>query len=615
MSMSRSAAAVLMAGFLALLAACGGGAASGGPTAAPTPASGGQAPAGTGTVTFVQLSDLHAHLTEHKDLVPDPSAPGGVRVAVLGGLARRATLIKRIRQSNPATLVMDVGDTFHGGVEALYTNGDAIVDPMNALSVDVGVPGNWDFAYGPIVTRQRYASLTPQEQALLAAMPGVVNPGTPAKRPAWTSLAANVTYTLPVAKAGQPFLPPTLLKDMGGVRVGVIGISSDIVPRMSPMLAIGLSFLDGEPAYLDLIQRQAASLRAQGAQLLVVLSHLGIHKDRQLANDLPKGAVDVFFSGHTHELTTVPLETASGAWVVEAGHDSGLGRMDINLSQGKIVSKQWTLLAEDASIPEDPAVAGLVATARVPFLAPQVDMAVPNPMVQQKLTQPITTVVGRVQGLLHRRDSLENPFNDAFTDALRAYTGAQMALAPGFRFDAVAGYEDATVANGDVTLEDLYRFFPAPYTLASGTIQGGALQGLFEQQLTTIFSKDAFKQGGGWLEGYSGLDAVLNLAAPDGARVGGAFLTGTATPLSRAGTVTIAGCQRPNDGSDTLCSYTGFTGVTPLIDPKTGLAINPVDFSVMALSKGLLKARTLPSLQDTSGIPAWPVNPFIQPIW
>lgn len=474
-SLLRAFAAAGAAGCLALLLACGGAAAGG------ASASGNQAPSGTGTVTFVQLGDLHAHLAEHKDLVPDPSAPGGLRVAVLGGLARRATVVKRIRQSNPATLVMDVGDTFHGGVEALYTNGDAIVDPMNALGVDVGVPGNWDFAYGPIVTRQRYASLTPQEQALLAAMPGVANPATPAKRPNWTCQAANITYAMPAAKAGQPFLPPTLVRDLGGVRVGVIGISSDIVPRMSHVLAAGLTFLDGEPAYLDLIQRQAAALRARGVQLVVVLSHLGIHKDKQLADALPKGTVDVFFSGHTHEQTAAPLTSASGAWVVEAGHDASAGRMDI--------------------------------------------------------------------------------------------------------------------------------------TLAQGTIPGSSLQGLFEQQLTMVFSKDAFKQGGGWLEGYSGLDAVLDIAGPDGGRVGSLLLTGTTTPLAAAGTVSIAGCQRPNDGSDTLCSYTGFTGVAPLLDPKTGLPFNPVDFAAMALSQGLLKATTRHSLQDTSGLPVWPVNPFIQPLW
>jgi 2',3'-cyclic-nucleotide 2'-phosphodiesterase (5'-nucleotidase family) len=610
-----------MAGLLGLFAACGGGSTTGGssPTSSTTSSSATTTtttpPAGTGTVTFVQLGDVHAHLTEHKDLIPDPAVPGATQVVVQGGLARRATLIKTIRQSNPASLVMDLGDTFHGGVEALYTNGDAIVDPMNALGVDVGVPGNWDFAYGPIVTRERYASLTAAEQNMLATMAGVANPATPAKKPNWTCLAGNITYSMPAARAGQPFLPATLVKDLGGVRVGIIGISSDIVPKMSSMMAAGLTFLDGETAHLNLIETQAAALRTQGAQLVVVISHLGIHKDRQLGNDLPKGTVDVFFSGHTHEMTSAPIQTTSGALVVEAGHDNGVGRMDITLAQGKIVSETWAILPEDASVPEDPTVAALVATARAPFVAAQVNMSVPMPMVSQQLTQPITTVVGQVQGLLHRRNSLENPFNDAFTDALRTYTGAQIAMSPGFRFDAVVGYEDGAVADGSVTLEDLYRFFPAPYTLAQGAIPGATLQGITEQQLTAVFSPNAFNQGGGWLEGYSGLDMNLNLASPDGARISSALLTGTGTALSGAGTITIAGCQRPNDGSDTLCSYTGFTGVTPLLDPTTGLAFNPVDFSAQALASGLLKGSGRKSFVDSSGIAVWPVNPFIQPLW
>jgi 2',3'-cyclic-nucleotide 2'-phosphodiesterase (5'-nucleotidase family) len=617
MSLPRSTSTALVAGLLGLFAACGGGSVTSGTTAA---ASGSgttttTTPTGTGTVTFVQLGDVHAHLTEHKDLLPDPAVPGATQVVVQGGLARRATLIKTIRQSNAASLVMDLGDTFHGGVEALYTNGDAIVDPMNALGVDVGVPGNWDFAYGPIVTRERYASLTAAEQSMLATMAGVANPTTPAKKPNWTCLAGNITYAMPVAKAGQPFLPATLMKDLGGVRVGIIGISSDIVPKMSSMMAAGLTFLDGEAAHLNLIETQAAALRTQGAQLVVVISHLGIHKDRQLGNDLPKGTVDVFFSGHTHEATSTPIQTTSGALVVEAGHDNGVGRMDITLAQGKIVSETWAILPEDSSVPEDATVAALVATARAPFVASQVNMSVPMPMVSQQLTQPITTVVGQVQGLLHRRNSLENPFNDAFTDALRAYTGAQIAMSPGFRFDAVVGYEDGAVADGSVTLEDLYRFFPAPYTLAQGTIPGATLQRITEQQLAAVFSQNAFNQGGGWLEGYSGLDVNLNLASPDGARISSALLTGTGTALSGAGAITIAGCQRPNDGSDTLCSYTGFTGVTALLDPTTGLAFNPVDFSAQALSSGLLKGSTRKSLVDSSSIAVWPVNPFIQPLW
>ncbi len=111
------------------------------------------------TITFIQLNDLHAHLTPHRDLVRSQSASGSpvAVIETLGGLARIATLIKKIREESTASVLMNIGDTYHGGVEALYTRGNAIVEPVNALGIDIGVPGNWDFAYGPVTTRLRYS--------------------------------------------------------------------------------------------------------------------------------------------------------------------------------------------------------------------------------------------------------------------------------------------------------------------------------------------------------------------------------------------------------------------------------------------------------------------------
>ena len=64
-------------------------------------------------------------------------------------------------------------------------------------------------------------------------------------------------------------------------------------------------------------------------------------------------------------------------------------------------------------------------------------------------------------------------FNDAFTDLLRAETGADVAISPGFRFDAVVAepgalLEDDTLADGVLRVEELYRFWPSPSPLAVG---------------------------------------------------------------------------------------------------------------------------------------------------
>lgn len=623
-------------------------------------------------ITFIHFNDLHAHLTPHADVVPD--APSGqtstkTKVVERGGIARLATMVKRIRADNPNSIFMNIGDTYHGGVEALYTNGNAIVDPVNALKIDVGVVGNWDFAYGPLVTRMRYTNL-PITKAMrpMQRMAGKMKRGGPLKRlgrneeegeetdsatetmmpfgeikrPNFPNLAANVTLTMPPMKRGQLMMPATMVKDMGGVKVGLIGLTSDIVPRMHKMLAMGMSFVEGEENYKDLVNRYQKKLRAEGADVVVVMSELGIQKNYRLAQIIDPG-VDVVFSAHTHEAIFKPLTSKSGALVVEAGNDGNVGRMDVMVKGGKVVDRQWHLAPIDGTIPEDPEIKALVDKARAPFLASNVNMSIPMPMLHQKLTQPINTVIGHTDTLLDRRQVLESRFNDLMGGILRRSSGTDVAITPGFRFDSVVAgrgmpvegksartafstlskgmtegqgmpVEDNTVAAGDITLEDVYRFFPVPYTIATAEISGERLREVMEEALTNVFSPNVFKQSGGWLEGFSGLDTTLNLANPDGNRITGLRLSSSGKPITSSVVVSVTGCSRPMDASDSLCSYKGFKKVQPLVNKATGQAWTPVDIFVDALSKGIQPNDLQAHIKDSNATVLWPRTPFIQPL-
>ena len=128
------------------------------------------------TVSLLHYNDLHAHLTPHKDMVrygdtcaTDPSAT--FSIGNRGGIAKLKTLVDQLKTANPNTILMNIGDTYHGGVEAAYTSGNAIVAPVNALGIDVAVPGNWDFAYGPGVWRKRYTPAGPFPILLNAMLP------------------------------------------------------------------------------------------------------------------------------------------------------------------------------------------------------------------------------------------------------------------------------------------------------------------------------------------------------------------------------------------------------------------------------------------------------------
>ena len=587
---------------------------------------------GAGTVTLIHFNDLHAHLSPHLDRVAVPATSAVAATTSLqerGGLARAATLIKQIRSENPNSILMNIGDTYHGGVEAMFSLGNAVADPMSALGVDIGVPGNWDFAYGPNVTRLRYASLTTQETSVLQNALSISTGGliSTIKKPNFPNLAANVSFTQPANKAGQPFLPPTWTTVRGGIKVGFIGITSDIVPRMSSVLATGLSFVQGEAAYKTLIEQQAKSLRDGGSQLVFVMSELGIHRDKQLADHISSGSVDVFFSAHTHEATFAPLTSTSGALVVEAGNDGYIGRMDATVKPGVKPIFVWKLMPLDKTIAEDQTMKALVDKERAPYLVANPNIKFPMTYANVTLSQSITAVIGKTSGSLDRRHALENTFNRVFTDALRARTGTQLAMTPGFRFDSVIAanelLEDNTIANGDITLEDVYRFFPVIYTMSTASITGQRVKEIVELGLTSVFSRDAFNQGGGWLEGFSGINLSVDVAATNGARIKNVSLP-DGSPLLDATTYSITGCTRPDDfltGADVLCSYPGFTNVAGITNAATGspYTVQEMFIDLMAPAAGGNAIVPLPNgtnhHTDVSNTPVWPQTPFVQPLW
>ena len=573
-----------------------------------------------GTVTFLHFNDLHAHLTPHADLVSESAGQPGAaaHLAERGGLARLATLIKQQRAAYPASVLMNIGDTYHGGVEALYTNGNAIVDPVNALGIDIGVPGNWDFAYSPAVTRLRYGSPTAMEKRLLESAAGMT-----IKRPAFPNLGGNVTLSMG-SKSGQPLMPATRMMTIDGVKVGFIGITSDIVPEMHSMLAVGMSFLSGETAYRDYVNANATQLRTSGAQLVVVMSELGIHKDARLADVIQPGSVDVFFSAHTHEAIFEPLIGKSGARVVEAGNDGWLGRMRVTVETGKSSRFEWAMLPVTPDLAEDAATKALVDIARAPFVADadhdgklDTPITLPNPAIAMTLTQPINAIAGHVNTPLDRRNALGSSFNAAWSEALRDYAGTEIALTPGFRFDAVVApgevYEDGHVASGNVTVEDVYRYFPVPYSLATGTVSGSRLQEVAEANLAGVFSHDAFEQHGGWTDGWAGVNLQVDLSASDGARVQ-AMTRSDGSVIAPTESLSIAGCQRPMDNADVLCSYSGFMDVAPLLNPSTQQAWLVQDLFSSLLAQGQIVAPKTAHIVDIAATPLWPAQQAVQPL-
>src|SRR5437879_6862161 len=123
------------------------------------------------------------------------------RYGRMGGYAHLATLVKRIRaERNGRTLLLDGGDTLQGSATTLWSRGEDKVRVSNQLGVDVFTP-HWEFVYGLERVKQLFGDR--ERRGLFAG----------------DFVAHNVT----VAGWGDDVFHPYTIRDVGGVRIGVIG--------------------------------------------------------------------------------------------------------------------------------------------------------------------------------------------------------------------------------------------------------------------------------------------------------------------------------------------------------------------------------------------------------
>jgi len=197
-------------------------------------------------VRILHTTDLHGTLAAWDDATDRPAARG---------LERLATLIDRARGDSVPTLLLDAGDALSGSplVRVWREHPDGRPEPvtaaMNALGYDALALGNHEFDAGR-------AGL--DAAAALAHFP---------------FLGANVVD----ARTGRPAWGATLVREVAGVRIGIVGLSTPAVPQLlDSSLVAGLAFLDP----LEVARREVARLRgAERCQAIVVLFHSGLERD------------------------------------------------------------------------------------------------------------------------------------------------------------------------------------------------------------------------------------------------------------------------------------------------------------------------------------------------
>src|SRR5262245_8990853 len=367
-----------------------------------------------------------------------------------------------------------------------------------ASTPDAYAPGNWDWVYGVDRALELFA-------------------GEQAKAP-WHALAANAYYDGEpyAAQSGNRLLPPYLIRDISGVKVGILGFTTDRGPQVVGRgVTRGVRFTKGDAELKEFV---GILRERENVALVVVISEIGLSNNIRRAEQTP--GVDVILSSDMHEITRTPVMTTNGALIAEVGQDGQvLGELNLTIDGGRIAKWKWTLHHIDDRIQPNARIAKLVADARKPFLSGPGFKPHVNPFNGARLTAPIDKEVGRTTVALHRMNFADNEpaaviegtSHILLTDAFRHEAQADIAAIRGFRYGTV-------VRPGPITIEDLYHFIPIGPMIAKGTIKGKQLKAQLENSIDGSLNPDVAKWTGGWLFNYSGVRAEIDPYAKAGER-------------------------------------------------------------------------------------------------
>lgn len=215
-------------------------------------------------------------------------------------------------------LLLDAGNTLMGADLALQTEGQIMVDAMNLMAYDAMTIGSMDLAKGIDVLLQRAEEAT------------------------FVVVSSNLIWS----DTQEPVLPPYTVLERGGVRFGVLGVTYPGALQGLQSLSPGVELLDPTPQ----VARYVAELR-DGVDVLVVLSHLGIHDDKALAAAV--GGIDVIVGGRSRQLMREPQLVGNTA-IVQVGYDGEwLGRLDLAGSPGSLRTSGYEILFMRPDVADD----------------------------------------------------------------------------------------------------------------------------------------------------------------------------------------------------------------------------------------------------------------------
>jgi len=423
-----------------------------------------------------------------------------------GGLARVATLKQQIAAvTGRAPWLVLAGDFLSPSVASSVFKGEQMIAALNAAGVDLATLGNHEFDFGDdvLIERMREAK--------------------------WQWVVSNVVDT----RTGQPIggAAPYLVKTFGTLKVGFIGLCLNTTEISRDKLTHTRidDPIDAAAGYLP-------RLKAEGATVIVAVTHLAFATDRALVERLPD--IDVIVGGHEHYVIT---STENRTLISKAGTEARfLARIDLNRRPEGTIERFYELLPVTSAIADEPTTAEVVASFET-RLGTALDA------VLGESTVPLDAVSIRLR-------SSERNVGNFVADAIRADAGADIAIV---NSGSIRG--DRIYPAGPITRRTLLALHPFDNVICKVAVRGRVVI----DALNTGVAK--FPATAGAFPQVSGLAFAIEQRAPAGSRAVDVRVNGQ--PLEADKIYTLAIPDFLFKGGD---GYTMFPGGQVLVTPEAG---------------------------------------------
>ncbi len=417
-------------------------------------------------ITFLHVNDVYQFMP----------VDGGDR----GGLARLLTLKKKFVTENPNTIFTLGGDTISPSVETRTYKGAQMIDAWNAIGIDYAVFGNHEFDVKSDVLLQRM------------------------KESKFQWIGTNVFDK----KTNKIFadLPPFVIREIGGVKIGIIGFLLPETKQTSSMEE-NLEVQD----YCELAKKYVPMMRQEGANTIIGLTHLAMSQDKELAKC---AEFDLILGGHEHSL----LQSASNHTPIfkMTADARELGKFDlfINKKTGRLEEMDWQIIPVTNKTEDAPEFSTVVEKYK--------DLL-------QKLAEPIGMTGVELDATSFSSRNKETNIGNFVADSYRNATNADVALVNGGSIRA-----DLTYNPGVLTKRDVLSILPFNNPIVKVEISGKTLRQVLEHGV----ARSAEDNEPGRFPQISGMSFTFDVSKPAFSRVTEIKIGGQ--PLDENKTYTLA---------------------------------------------------------------------------